>query len=208
MLSGAVVVLLSFLFSSRESFLLFLLCFVVFELGLEIFRLHNHKLNLGITRLFAPLMREGENLRLSGVPYYGFGCFIAYSFFPKPIAMMAVLYLAVGDPMASIFGRFAKRQGQLNTVFFQKFSTKSLEGSFACFGACTLLTYLLWPFSFDGSTSNLWIKLFVSVLGGLSATIGEIIPLRTDDNLSMPLISGALLWLMASLLGIVPGLIN
>lgn len=33
---------------------------------------------------------------------------------------------------------------------------------------------------------------FSSILGGLSGALGEFLPLRMDDNLSMPIISGAL----------------
>lgn len=33
---------------------------------------------------------------------------------------------------------------------------------------------------------------FSSILGGLSGALGELLPLRVDDNLSMPIVSGAL----------------
>jgi hypothetical protein len=36
--------------------------------------------------------------------------------------------------------------------------------------------------------------------------IGEILPLKTDDNLALPLLSGGFLWLTATIFGLIPGL--
>jgi dolichol kinase len=37
---------------------------------------------------------------MSGTVFYVLGCFIAVTFFPKPIALLSISYLACGDPVA------------------------------------------------------------------------------------------------------------
>ena len=62
---------------------------------------------------------------------------------------------------------------------------KSLEGSAACFIVCAVI-------------SVFWIDPVVGLTGAFVATLAELLPLRIDDNLTVPLISGAVMQVMVS----------
>lgn len=207
--SGILIVVLSYYFKNRTQFLGFSALLILIEFSFELLRLRSVAVQAFAEKLFRGLMRQGEESRISGVPYYGLGCLVAFIIFPQPIAAAAVLYLAVGDPVASIFGRLAKRRlfpAEQNN-FIQSFADKSLEGSVACFVACTLITGLCLLFLFERKLELGWFWLGSSLTGGLCASVAELLPLRTDDNLSIPLVGGALFWLYCSLTGIIPGLV-
>ena len=70
----------------------------------EILRLRNKKLNFLAFKTANLIMRREEMREISGVPYYLISCFLVLLFFPQEIAILSILYLAIGDPVASIFG--------------------------------------------------------------------------------------------------------
>ncbi len=146
-------------------------------------------------RLFGSLMREQEDRQLTGMPFYALGCTLSFILFPPSVAILAVLYLAFGDPLASIVGVYYQRKKPAMGGF-----SKSWAGSTACFAACFLLSFLLMPLLFDGLQYQDWRLWLLAILGGLSAAFAEFLPLRTDDNLSLPIVSGSFLWLFAALL--------
>lgn len=159
--------------------------------------------NMWATRTMHALIREGEDKHLSGIFYYCLGCFLAVLLFPKSVAILAILFLALGDPIAAMVGIvFGKSRPFPNPDFH----SKSVEGSLACFCVCSLVTWAVTSFLHTPVFHSWSDRLVFALLGGFCAMIGEILPLRTDDNLAMPLISGALLWLLASMLNLMPGL--
>jgi len=148
-------------------------------------------------------MRKGEEHRMSGIAFYLIGSSLSVLVFPREFAVLAILYLAMGDPIAAIFGL---KHGKHVLSEALDIPHKTLEGSLACLTVCSIATFLIsfsLPLFLELDLQN---RILLAFLGGVSATVGEAIPLRTDDNLSMPLISGALLWLLASTLNLVPGL--
>lgn len=210
MLSGVLIVTLSYLIEDRQLALVLLASFVVAEFLLELLKVNFEFFQTWAAKLFGGLMRAGEESRISGIPYYGAGCLIAYSLFPQPVAALAVLFLAIGDPIASIAGGLAKKRGRLSRLRGKAIdadvSAKSLEGSLACWAACSMVTAVSFPVFFENTDFGALEILGVAAVGGCCATIAELLPLRTDDNLSIPLISGCLFWLFASLIGVLPGL--
>jgi len=179
------------------------------EISLDLLRLRIPTLGRWVNYCTGSLMRWGEETRLSGIPFYALGVFISFVVFPKSIATLAVLYLAVGDPVASIVGVYFTKKGRIyRPGWFQNFSPKSIEGALACFMICSIINLIAMPLVFNKMNFGEWNWFFVSLLAGLSAMIAELIPTRTDDNLSLPLISGSLVWLITSFLGYTPGLIS
>jgi dolichol kinase len=156
-----------------------------------------------LIRNFSFLMRAGEEKELSGIVYYLMGCFLSALAFPRMIALMSILFLAVGDPIAALVG---VRWGKHRYHLAEPHRGKSLEGSAACGFVCFILTFAV--SYFISKTEGLVLKdrLLFSILGGSAAMIGELIPFRTDDNMALPLLSGALLWLTAAVLNLIPGL--
>lgn len=176
------------------------LCFVF--VAFEYLRLKWQALNRLTNRGFQSLLREGEDRSVSGMPFYAFGVFISFVVFPVPIALLAVLYLSLGDPVASVVGCYFRRAKKSIALL----PGKSLQGSLACALVCCIGTFVLAPrlleierWSGEG--------LMLAFVGGAIAALAELMPLRTDDNLSIPLVSGALLWLYTSVVQLMPALV-
>jgi dolichol kinase len=77
--------------------------------------------------VFGGLLREEEKSLVNGSFIYLFAVFVAVLAFPKTLACVAVVYLAVGDAAAWLVGK------HLGRVKIGRY--KTLEGSLACFGA-------------------------------------------------------------------------
>jgi dolichol kinase len=121
------------------------------------------------------LLRVRERTGLAGATYMAVGYFLAYLLFPRPIAVLAMLYNALGDAAAALVGR---RWGSRRTTW-----GKSWEG----FGA--------------GATVNLFAGLMVpgipplaAAAGALGAATLEFLPIPLDDNLRVTLGGGLLVW--------------
>lgn len=198
MLGGVFFVGLSLLIKDRFLFLLVLVMGTLISTAVDFLRIRIPVLREGSFKLFGGLMREHEDHQLSGMPFYAIGCTISFILFPWPIAVLAVLYLAVGDPAASIVGVFYQRRrwGDQDAYLYRK----SWAGSLACFGICAVVSLILLPFLFESLVYKDWKIWILALWGGAAAAFAEVLPLRTDDNLSLPLISGSFLWLMMALL--------
>lgn len=165
---------------------------LVFFLGTETLRLKNPSVNQFAMRLWGPLMRAHEVHRYSGIPYYVAAALIAVTVFPMPIAVLSLLYLAVGDPVASLFGIL---YGDRSIRFT---NGKSLIGTLAGITICTMITLIY----MSGAHLSYPTLLGVAALGGLIGGTAEMLPLDIDDNFTIPIISGFSLWLLFILLGV------
>ena len=166
----------------------FLLFFLVFETA----RLRNPMLNQFAVRIMGPLMRSNELNRLSGTPYYLAAALASVAIFPKPVTVLSLLYLALGDPVASLFGIL---YGDKSIRFS---NGKSLIGTAAGVGICFLVTLVF----VSGMRLDMGTVLLVSLIGGLAGGTAEMLPFEIDDNFTIPVISGFVLWLAFILLGI------
>lgn len=148
---------------------------------------------------FKGIARDYEREQLSGMVYYMAGISITVALFPKVVAVLAVLYLALGDPFASTVGiKYGKSIGP-------RFSNgKSLVGTLGGFAICALTTGLYLFSTLQAS----WTLAIVSLLGGVAAAVPETLcgrinpssgrggPIDVDDNLAVPIFSGMLLTAM------------
>ncbi|MEN3028285.1 MAG: phosphatidate cytidylyltransferase [Aquificaceae bacterium] len=135
---------------------------------LTLLRVGNHRLGL-YYRLVYGLERE-RNYSRPGIQalWANLGLFMSFIVFGREPAMVAVVVLAVGDAFASVVGiRYGRR----------RIGNRSLEGTFAFF----LSTFLvLLPFL------GFWKAFLVCFFSALV----ELIPLRLDDNFTVPLTAG------------------
>lgn len=161
------------------------------DLVMETLRLRSPTLNQKIVRLWGPLMRSSEVDRLSGVPYYLSAAILAIGIFPKPIAVLSIVFLAVGDPLASLSGILF---GDLGPRFK---NGKSLIGTAVAVLSCVIAAIVFLPAYGVGS----WDLAIIALLGGLAGGTAEILPLDVDDNFSIPVVSGFALWLLFILTG-------
>lgn len=147
-------------------------------------------LNRWALRFFGPFMREHEQHGLAGTTYMVLGTFLIIWFFPKQIVTLSLLFLAIADPLASFIGILYGKDKLVGS--------KSLQGTFAAFAACTILA-LIYFLTHQMMTERL---LIVSLLAGLSGAISELLPIgRLDDNFTFPVVSATLLWLIFSVFG-------
>ena len=157
------------------------------DLLIETARLRIPAFNEQVLRYWGPFMRSCEVTKMSGVPYYLLATLLALAIFPKPVGVLSVLFLAVGDPIASLvgimYGKNSLRVAQ----------GKSLVGTLAGVVACSVTTLVFlkaWPVPVsDGA----WIGL--SLIGGLAGGTAELAPFDMDDNFTIPMISGFVMWL-------------
>lgn len=136
-------------------------------------------LNRLFFRVLRPFASPREARGVASSTWYMLGILLAVAFFPREIAIPAILVLALADPLASYLGyRFGKR----------RFGSGSVLGTAVFFAAAVAI---LVPLS--GMVPALITAVVVSLL--------EPIPWRLDDNLVIPLAVGALLWTLLPLAG-------
>lgn len=162
-----------------------LLAFFFFlDVGLETLRLRNPVFNEKCVRFFGMILRNHELNRYSTVPYYLAAVFFSIAVFPKPVAVLAMLYLALGDPAASFFGVLFKKHS------IKIFQNKSMHGSLGAFAVCALATYV---YLRAGDLQGLAL-IRLTLLGGFAGAVAEALPLEIDDNFSIPVVSGFIMW--------------
>lgn len=128
-------------------------------------------------RIFSALLREDEaEKRLTGATFLFLGMTITLFLFKKEAAVPAVLFLTLADPAAAIAGKVSIGKPLI--------AGKTWQGSFAffCIGLVVLVMTL-------GLT---WVSL---VILGITVLI-ELIPIGINDNILIPVVSGALLHLL------------
>lgn len=132
-----------------------------------------------IKRPYGKIFKK-EPGKILGTTYFLLGSFITIIFFEKDIAISVLLFTVFGDAISAIVG---VKYGKIKL-----FGNKTLEGSFSFFLICLAvgigLIYL--PRLRILHTLNPFLILF----GSAAAAFMELLPLRVDDNLSVPIFSG------------------
>lgn len=161
----------------RGIMLLFLAPILIGFLLFDILRLKNAEMNEKIFNYLRAIILEKDRNQLNASTYFLLSSFITILLFKREVAVVAILFMSLGDPAAAITGnRFGK------TAIFGK----TLEGSLGCFIFCFFVSLLFF---------DIW----VSLAAALAATLIELLPLKLDDNLLIPPVSGAVLTLLISL---------
>lgn len=155
-----------------------------FSLIVEVSRLKFPEMNAIVLKLMGPFMRESERDGISGVPFFAFGVATTLALFPEPLATLACLFLIFSDPVSSFFGIL---YGTIKIM-----PNKSLQGSFAGFVVCYLVTFIYGQYLVGPSLPLVIFCFFAGIIGSFS----ELVSNRIDDNLTIPVVSGALLTLL------------
>jgi len=123
--------------------------------------------------------RDEERRRLNGATYVLLSATLCVVIFPKLIVITAFSILIISDTLAALVGRkFGRHQ----------FLKKSLEGT-AAFFLSALVVVLITP-----KVEYLSIEYLIGAFGALSGAVVEAISIAVDDNLSIPLTIGAVMW--------------
>ena len=185
LLMGLFIVLVYSSGISRANGVLLLALFFAWDLTMEVARLRSATLNEKLIKIWGPVMRASEVNRMSAIPHYLLASMIAVAVFPKPVAVLSILFLACGDPLASLFGIL---YGNKSLRFA---NGKSLIGTLAGVATCAIITFM-----YLGSQAvPLGTLLPVTLIGGLAGGLVELLPLEVDDNFTIPVVSGFVMWL-------------
>lgn len=171
---ATLVIPVGYALTSREAVLLFVIPLFLGLLSVDLLRhFHSGMASLFKRFFFGRVLREEEEPTLMGSTYFLFSSILAILLFPKPIAIASLLILTLSDTAAALVG---KGIGRIR-VF-----GKTLEGS-AAFFLTSLLIVWFYP--------NL--NRFSGTLAALGGTLIELIPIPLNDNLSIPLVTGAIM---------------
>ena len=172
---ATLIIPVGYALTSEDTAIVFLVPFFIALLVVDLLR-HFHS---GLASLFRKyflgrVLREEENATFMGSTYFLFSAILTILLFPKSIAIVSLLFLILSDTAAALVG---KRIGRISLF------GKTLEGSVA-FCLTSLLIVWIYP--------NL--NLLSGFLGALGATIAEVLPIGVDDNLTIPLVAGTIMF--------------
>jgi len=160
----------------RELALIVLACMTIFMALAEFLRLYTPFGRRLYQRFFGSMTRAEEFGRVTGATYVLVGMLLAALLFKPVVAIVAMLFLSMGDSTAAVVGQ---RYGRI------ALGGKTLEGTLACLAVClgiALLVKLSWP---------------VAVGGALVAALVEVVPWRwVNDNLTIPVLAGGAMTLL------------
>jgi len=174
---ATLVIPIGYVLTSKETILLFLIPFFLCFLSVDLFR-HFHS---GLASLFRKyfsgrVLREEEGSAFMGSTYFLFSTILTILLFPKSIAIASLLILILSDTAAALVG---KAMGKIPIY------KKTLEGSLAFF-----ITALLIVWAYPA------LDRFSGSLAALGATLIEILPGKINDNLTIPLAAGGVMFFL------------
>ena len=116
--------------------------------------------------------------KLTGATWVMIGAVISIILFSKPVAIIALIFMSLGDTAAGLIGQ---RYGK------HKIWNKSWEGFFGGLFVCIIIgmNYSLLPMT-------------ISLSGAVAAMIMEIVPIPLDDNFKIPLGAGAIMMMLST----------
>ena len=147
----------------------------IVSLVLDLIRLRVPWLNRFFLYWLSLLLKKEEAARITGATYLLIAACLCFLLFDTPIAVAVLLFLSLGDPAAALIGR---------PIPGPRVFGKSPVGTLAFFCASFLVVAVLVA---TGITEFGWILIGAAVIAGLV----ELAPFPLDDNLTVPLISGA-----------------
>lgn len=186
--------------------LLFLISFFVLLLFTEILRLYFSGFETFYYKWLGFLMKEKERKQLNGTVPYFFANILVVAFLPAELAILSILFLVVGDPLAAYFG--------VNYGKNRFYNGKSMAGIIGfLLGSGIVGSLAIWffssqdPYSFlslwrDGLRLEPLLVLWISVAAACASEF--FCPTAwygfLDDNLVIPVASGVSLGYLSHLL--------
>ena len=133
--------------------------------------------------LFINSMLRGHEQegKLTGATWVMIGAVISIILFSNPVAIIALIFMSLGDSAAGLIGQ---RYGK------HKIWNKSWEGFFGGLFVCIII----------GIIYSLLTELpmTISLSGAVAAMVMEILPIPLDDNFKIPLGAGAIMMMLST----------
>ncbi len=145
------------------------------SLALDLVRFRVPWLNRLFLYWLSLLIKKEEEARITGATYLLIAAFVSFLVFDKEIAIAVLLFLSLGDPAAALIGR---------PIPGPRILGKSPVGTVAFVGVSLMVIGVL---ASTGVLEFQWVLVAAAVVAGLV----ELAPLPLDDNLTVPLVSGA-----------------
>lgn len=173
---------------SREFLLGFGLGLSLITLGTEFLRHTFPFFNERVCRFFGPLMRRHERQGINSAVYYILAMYLVYVVFPIEVAVLTLLYVGIGDPVAGVVGtKYGLHRIKPGV---------SWEGFLACFAVCTVLTAVFCAFILNEVNLHGMLLILFSLCCGLVAAKAESSFKNFDDNLVIPFVCAPILYLL------------
>ena len=147
----------------------------------EVSRFSFKSLNSYLLHYMSGMFKPSETTKVTGATYMLLGTLVVFLFFDKIIAVSALLFLSIGDPLAAIVG---SKFGRL------RIGKKSIEGSITFLISGLGIAYVI---TLIGLPTPYWV-LSAGVLTGM---LVELSPLTIDDNLMIPIVAGAAMTILS-----------
>ena len=176
---------LYYLLGRQNALVCYGLLFLV-VLAVDITRLRVPAFNQFIQTRLSSFIRKNEANKITGTAPYVLGIGLTLLFYPTDIATAAICFLAFGDVAATTVG---ERYGRTKIV-----GDKSLEGTLA-FAVIAVASGLAL------TVAGVRLAPGLIVAGAMVAAGVELVPLRINDNLVIPVVSGGAMELIARLGG-------
>jgi dolichol kinase len=137
------------------------------------------------------IIRAEEQLKESAMVPYAMAVLLTIITFPKEIALVGIYALAFADPLSALIGiKYGKHKIS---------PTRSYEGSLAFFGATFISSFVVLTSFYPDKTITTF---FLSFALGICGAFFDLIPLKIDDNLTIPLFVSAALWTLVTITGV------
>ena len=144
------------------------------SLSLDLVRFRTPYLNRLFLRWLSPFLKNDEASKITGATYLLIATVLCFLVFDQTIAVTALLFLALGDPVAGLVGE--RTPGP--RVFGKS------PGGTAAFILVSLAVVI--ALTAGGVIQYHWALVAGAVIAGLV----ELAPIPVDDNLTIPLVSG------------------
>ncbi len=179
-------------FITRETALWILTSIFLPVLAIDLARHWIPSLERLVRKIFGGMMRAHEldeqRILLNGATYVLLSALLCVLLFPKIIAVTAFTVLIVSDISSALIGRkFGKT----------KFLDKSLQGTMAFWISSWIVVGVIWSL-----TQASW---HYALIGAVATFVGGIVEaasirLKMDDNFSIPLSTGSVMWVLTLML--------
>lgn len=163
------------LFVSREALLITVGAITGIFILWEISRFAFPEINRWTISHLRIVLKREEQFQPTGTTLLLVASLVVFCLFEKYIAITSLLFIAIGDPVASLVGEKYGKHAVLD---------KSLEGSLACLISCLAVGMLMTSWSPS-------LALPVVAYGAIWATVVEMLSITVDDNFTMPLFSAS-----------------
>jgi dolichol kinase len=186
-------------FISRELALEILAPLTIFFISVDLARYYHKPTAEIFYKIFKWMLRSHEiderSKRLNGATNVLIAATLCVYMFPKMIFITAFTILIVSDSLAALVGR---RWGR------RKFFTKSVEGSLAFFLSAVAVVLIVSMLQYDPANETGWragvgvngYSIWIGIIAAAIGTVVEALPVKIDDNLSIPISIGTVMWLL------------